>query len=106
MSSDTSINPTADKTLDFQAIATDIGALKRDLSTLLQTIRENAINDVAHAKGMVGHLGEEAMQGCHAVAAQGERAIKAVGHQVEERPLMSLALAFAVGFLGSRLLSR
>ncbi len=106
MANETITNPAADKSLDFQAIATDIAALKRDLSTLLQTIRENAVNDVAHAKGMVGQLGEEAMQGCHTMAAKGERAIKAVGHQVEERPLMSLALAFAVGFLGSRLLSR
>jgi ElaB/YqjD/DUF883 family membrane-anchored ribosome-binding protein len=97
---------TTDKSLDFHSISTDIAALKRDLATLLQTIRDNAINDATQAKSMVGHLGEEAIQGCHTMAAQGERAIKAVGHQVEERPLMSLALAFAVGFLGSRLLSR
>lgn len=99
MANEEAINQTADKGLDFQAIATDIAALKRDLSTLLRSMKDNAMNDV-------GHLGEEAVQGYHTVAAQGERAIKAVGHQVEERPLLSLALAFALGFVGSRLLSR
>lgn len=99
MTNETAINPTADKGLDFQAIATDIAALKQDLSTLLKSMKDNAMNDVEH-------LGEEAMQGCHTLAAKGERALKAVGHQVEERPLMSLVLAFALGFVGSRLLSR
>jgi hypothetical protein len=40
------------------------------------------------------------------LAAQGERSMKALGRQVEEQPIMSLLLAFALGFAGSRWLSR
>jgi hypothetical protein len=40
------------------------------------------------------------------LAAQGERSMKALTRQVEEQPVMSLLLAFALGFAGSRWLSR
>jgi hypothetical protein len=40
------------------------------------------------------------------LVAQGKRSGKAIGRQVEEQPVVSLLLAFAVGFCVSRLLSR
>lgn len=98
--------PVAEKTPDIQTMMADIAVLKRDLATLLHTTTGIVANDVASAKGMVSHLGDEAVEAYHSLTSQGERSIKAISHQVEEKPLMSLLLAFAVGFLGSRLLSR
>ena len=40
------------------------------------------------------------------LADRGERSAKAIGRQVAERPAISLLIAFAVGFIGSRFLSR
>jgi hypothetical protein len=40
------------------------------------------------------------------LAALGERSVKAVGRQIGQQPLISLVLAFALGFAGSQWLSR
>lgn len=96
----------ADKTPDMQMVMADIATLKRDLATLLTTMSGIVASDVAEAKGVAAHLGDEARDAYHNLAAQGERTIKAIGHQVEEKPVMFLLLAFAAGFLGSRLLPR
>ena len=39
-------------------------------------------------------------------AAQGQRSAKAIGRQIEEQPVMSLLVAFGVGFVASRMLIR
>jgi len=54
----------------------------------------------------VEELGDKARILYEQVAAQGERSAKAVSRQIEARPILSLAVAFAVGFCASRLLSR
>jgi len=54
----------------------------------------------------VEQISGEAMRAYENLAAQGERSVKVIGRQVEEQPVVSLLLAFAVGFLGSRMLSR
>ena len=97
-------------TPDLQAIMTDIAALKRDLARLVRSMKVDVSEDVASARNAISHLGDEALHVYENVAAnmaaQGERSVKAIGHQVEEQPILSLLLAFAVGFLGSRMLSR
>ena len=40
------------------------------------------------------------------LAAEGERSTKAVGRQIEAQPVISVLVAFGVGFCVSRLLSR
>ena len=95
--STTEINP------ELQAIMNDIASLKRDLSGLLHSVKANVGAD---ARGVIGHLSDEALDAYHVLAAQSGRSVKAIGHQVEEQPIMSLLLAFSIGFLGSRLLSR
>lgn len=96
----------ATKSPDLQLVMADIATLKRDLAALLSTMSGIVANDLAGAKGVAAHLGDEALHAYHDLAAQGERTVKAIGHQVEERPVAFLLLAFAIGFLGSRLMSR
>lgn len=102
----TTPEPIANKSPDMDAMMADIATLKRDLAALLHTMSGIVVSDVAEAKGMAAHLGDEARHACHNLAVQGERTVKAIGHQVEEKPVMFLLLAFAAGFLGSRLLPR
>jgi hypothetical protein len=91
---------------DLQVIIDDIAALKRDLATLIRGLKSDAAGGVAGAKSAVEQLGDEALQVYENLAAQGERSLKAIGRQVEEQPAISLLVAFALGFIGSRILSR
>jgi hypothetical protein len=92
MTSETDRNSNAQASPDLQAIMDDVAALKRDLAMLIRHRKDGVAEDIAHAY--------------ENLAAQGERSIKALGRQVEEQPIMSLLLAFAVGFIGSRMLPR
>ncbi len=91
---------------DLHAILNDIASLKRDLATLTGHLRDGAVNATSDARSAAGHLGDEAVRLYENLASQGERSAKAITRQVEEQPVMSVLLAFALGFLGSRLLSR
>ena len=106
MASVEKITPIAEASPELQAIMGDVAALKRDLATLIRQMKIDAGDDVACERSAVGQLGDEALRTYEALAAQGDRSIKALGRQVEEQPVASLLLAFAVGFLGSRMLSR
>ncbi len=73
-------------------LADDVAALKRDLAHLIENVKKTS-------KGTANDVYRN-------IAAESERSIKAVSRQVEEQPLMSLLIAFGVGLVGGRLLSR
>lgn len=106
MTSATKDRPDADADVDLQTIMSDVAALKRDLAALVRSMKADVSEDVACARSAVGQWGDEALRVYENLAAQGGRSVKAVGRQVEQQPVMSLLVAFAVGFLGSRLLPR
>lgn len=107
MSAAAKSHPVTGSTPDLDAIVSDLACLRRDFAILTDHLKIGAING-AHgaARDAAGHLGDEAKRLYGNLAAQGERSVKAIGHQLEEQPIMSLLLAFAVGFIGSRFLSR
>lgn len=73
-------------------LADDVAALKRDLANLIENVKKTG-------KGTAHDVYRN-------IATEGERSMKAVSRQVEEQPLMSLLIAFGVGLVGGRLLSR
>jgi hypothetical protein len=95
---------------DFERIMNDFASLKRDFADPVGHVKKGAINGVGDATGGVrsslGLLGDTTRGVYDELAAQGERSARALGRQVEERPLMSLLVAFGVGMLASRLLPR
>ncbi len=109
---------TVEASPELEAIISDIASLKHDIATLAGHLRSggvNAASDAARgaagqlsdaARGAAGQLSDEALRVYENLAAQGQRSAKAIGRQVEEQPVMSLLLAFALGLLGGRLLSR
>jgi hypothetical protein len=103
MSASTTIHPVAESNPDLDAIVSDLASLRRDLAALTAHLK---IGAVSGAKGAARDVAGEAERLYGNLAAQGERSMKALGRQVEEQPVMSLLLAFALGFAGSRLLSR
>ena len=81
---------------DIETIQSDLDALKRDLSSLM-----------SHLKiGLTEGLGGEATRLAGVVSEQSDRSLKAMQGQVRQQPLLYLAGAFVIGFLGSRVLLR
>jgi ElaB/YqjD/DUF883 family membrane-anchored ribosome-binding protein len=58
------------------------------------------------AQDAAGRLRERADGLYEDIHDRGKRSAEAMRHQVEERPLTAIALAFAIGYIGGRLLSR
>jgi ElaB/YqjD/DUF883 family membrane-anchored ribosome-binding protein len=77
---------------DVAALLEDVQSLKRDFSVLVSRLRDNAVSSA-----------DSVYQN---VADQGQRTAKALSDRVEEQPLMSLFIAFGIGFLSGRFLSR
>jgi hypothetical protein len=88
---------------DLEAITDDIAALKRDLSALVAHVKSGAVSGAA---GAASQLSDEAHDIYGRLAAEGLNSAKMISRQVEEQPMVSLLVAFALGFLGSRLLPR
>ncbi len=107
MNNTTKAKPDVETPAEFDAIVDDLAALRRDFAALMSQMKSGALkgaNDAA--ENTLGQLGDRANHLYDSVAAQGGRLAKAIGLQVEERPVMSLLIAFGVGLIASRLLSR
>ena len=81
---------------DLQKIAGDIQALKQDLARLMEHIKTSTTDTVT----------EEASRFYNNIASEGQRQAAALAQSVEEKPLTSVLIAFAVGFIAARVLSR
>ena len=82
--------------IDLDSIVKDVAALKTDIGKLMEHVKDDAAATVnGHAGRIYGSL-----------AAEGERSAATIARKVEERPFASLLIAFAVGFIGSRMLAR
>ncbi len=92
---------------DIESLAKDIAALKQDFATLIADIRAGI---VGQPRTMVHEAAEQISSTASTLygkaAAQADMGVKALAQEVDERPLTALTLAFAVGFVASRLLSR
>jgi ElaB/YqjD/DUF883 family membrane-anchored ribosome-binding protein len=80
-------------------VADEVTRLREDLAALKSDL-------VRLVKNMRGEASEEAQQLYTKLAKESERSAQAVMHEIEERPLTALLIAFAIGFIGGRFLSR
>ena len=92
-----------DTSTDVQAIMTDLASLRDDIAALTKHVSASAYDASSAA---AGKLNTEATKAYKNIAAQGQRSAKMISHQVEEQPLTTLLIAFALGFVGSRMLQR
>ena len=92
---------------DIDQVKQDVLALTRDLTALIEKMKTIAVEDSGNAvRDSVEAIGSKARALYDKVAAQGEQSAKAVGRGIEARPVLSVLVAFAVGFCLSRLISR
>jgi ElaB/YqjD/DUF883 family membrane-anchored ribosome-binding protein len=92
---------------DLSTIGDDVVLLKRDLSRLMDRLK-NGTFDVAKesTQEVVERLSDETDRLYRSLTKQSERSVKAISRQVEEQPLASLVVAFGIGLISGRLLSR
>lgn len=88
-------------------VAEDIAALKEDVAALIRQMKEIARREA----GRVGQdaadtISERAADMYETVSETGRRSADRIGAHVEEKPVTSLLLAFAAGFVFSKILTR
>src|SRR5258708_798240 len=96
-------SPTGEATPDLDTLLEDIASLKRDFATLMRHVKNGA---GGATRGGIAQVSDEAQRLYEDLAARSERSVEALGRRVEEQPVTSLLVAFGVGFVVSRLLSR
>jgi ElaB/YqjD/DUF883 family membrane-anchored ribosome-binding protein len=87
---------TSDADSDLNRIASDIQALKADLARLIEHVKTGATDTVS----------SEASRLYDTITSEGQRQAAALAQTVEEKPLASVLIAFAIGFVGGRILLR
>lgn len=88
---------------DVDAIKADIDALRKDLTSVVGTLKGSA-SDRAEAE--IDELRKRLERIAGNVQATGRERLRTVEAQIEERPMASLAMAFAVGLMLGRLFDR
>ncbi len=98
---DTAATPDADE------VRADITALTRDLAALIDKIKIVAADSSSEAiRDSVEALGGQAGKLYEKVTVTGNSAARTVGKQIEAKPVLSLLIAFSIGFCASRFFSR
>ncbi len=88
-------------------VAEDVAALKRDVAALIAQMKELAMRGAGHfSHEAADSISDHASDLYEAVADTGRRSADKLSAQVEERPVTSLLLAFAAGFIFSKIITR
>jgi len=100
-------NSEVEQNSDLEAIMNDISSLKRDFGTLAEHLKTGVVDGATEAaRDAAARVSDGTRRLYGNLAEQGQHSVKALGRHVEEQPVTSLLIAFALGFIGSRILSR
>jgi ElaB/YqjD/DUF883 family membrane-anchored ribosome-binding protein len=95
---------------DYNKVVAELGALKKEFNEYLSSVKTEVQHDAGSAASAVRHTYDEARKSAQRnfgdLEAQAKDSMKAIGHQVEERPIASLLIAFGLGIAASKLLLR
>jgi ElaB/YqjD/DUF883 family membrane-anchored ribosome-binding protein len=92
-----------DLSKDVDTIKTDLDVLRKDLANALETIKGTA---KSRAESEIDALQKRLNQIAADLQTTGRDSLRAVEGQIGERPLVSVAIAFAVGLMLGRLFER
>lgn len=95
---------------DFDSLQRDLSALRQDFSALIDSLRAEGQNGYDAGRERIGagisDISDRAGRLYDEFSERGQEHLHAVQRQIEERPVLAVAAAFAVGFLASRLFDR
>ena len=103
MTDSTKTHGASEAAMEMEKLRADIATLRDDVSRLVKTLASEAKGLASEAKG---DASEEVRRLYAKLSEQSGRSAKALAHEVEERPLTALLLAFGIGFIGGTLLRR
>jgi ElaB/YqjD/DUF883 family membrane-anchored ribosome-binding protein len=73
----------------------------------MEQMKTGAIDGASEtAQSLISQLNERASELYESMSDRSERSVEAIRRQVEEQPITSLLVAFTVGMIAGRLLSR
>lgn len=88
---------------DLDALREDVTKLRADLSQLAKALLEKGKSETDSAKDKVV---EELMAGLKTARVRGNDTVESVEHRIQEKPLMSMLIAFFVGLLLGKLFDK
>lgn len=88
---------------DLDALREDVTKLRADLSQLAKALLEKGKSESDSAKDKVV---EELMAGLRTARVRGNDTVESVEHRIQEKPLMSMLIAFFVGLLLGKLFDK
>jgi ElaB/YqjD/DUF883 family membrane-anchored ribosome-binding protein len=100
---------------DFQAetrreagrVADDVAALRQDVTSLIKQMKEIAVREANRfGQDAAGKISDRASDIYETVSDTSKKSADAITSHVEEQPLSSLLIAFAAGFIFSKILTR
>ncbi len=100
----------AGATDDLETLKTDLKNLRADVSSLMHSLK-GAASSTAHNVGddlkhTGGQLGEQVMDALGTVKDKGSELTSSLEGHVQDRPLISVLVAFGLGLVLSRMLER
>ncbi len=92
---------------EAKRVADDVAALKQDVAALIKQMKEVAVREANRfGQDTADKLSGRASDIYETVSETGRKSADAVTARVEEQPLSSLLIAFAAGFIFSKILTR
>ncbi len=88
---------------DFDALRSDLDALRKDFGTFVSTVKSNA---GSRTEAELDAMRQRIATLTNDLQTTGQRQLRNVESKIEERPFMSLAIAFATGVVIGRILDR
>jgi hypothetical protein len=93
--------------VDFEALVEDIATLKSDIAKVAVQLKNATVDTALDSAGdLAEQLSAEAGALYKDLNKRGKRAAKVLNTKMEDQPALSLLVAFALGFLASRLVLR
>ncbi|MDX1540722.1 MAG: hypothetical protein R3349_04905 [Geminicoccaceae bacterium] len=88
---------------DLDTLKNDLDVLKKDISTIAQSLKGAATN---RAEQELDQVRQRVSRLAGDLQSQGKEQLRSFEAQIEERPLASLALAFAIGLIFGKMFDR
>ena len=88
---------------DFDSLRADLDTLRKDFSTLVSTLKSTAGN---RAEAELDAMRQRVTTLANDLQATGRQQLRSAERKIEERPFMSVAIAFAIGPVVGRLMDR
>ena len=91
---------------DIDAVLADVASLKRDLAKAISRFKDSTEDSVGEAHDFVDDIKDELAGIYKDASKRGQKTVKKMTGKVEDQPVAALLIAFGIGFVLSRLISR